>query len=311
MLKFVCRPSGPRSAPQLLGAIIAGTALLVSSSVASAATIAWAIDSSQSSITLNVPDQSVSLGGTTATIRLRDAGNNNNWTQGRTAAVAGTLVTDYVDGVSIEFLGGQHNAFGLVSGNFRPNPAAFDPNSTNSSNPNGQYTNTTTAPAVYAARVRASVSILTVDAGFVSFLDVDYDIMSAPLALDGSGNFAGNALTMGVADALIAFDGLSVALIGQPIPDQPPTPLGAPVLGSNTAAGASVTAPDPVGDPLLRKLTIPVNVPLQLDLQGALVNASATGQIVAYAYLTAPEPGTVVLLAFGLGGLAIVGRKRA
>src|SRR5690606_2652074 len=104
MLKFVCRPSGPRSAPQLLGAIIAGTALLVSSSVASAATIAWAIDSSQSSITLDVPDQSVSLGGTTATIRLRDAGNNNQWTQGRTAAVAGTLVTDYVDGVSIEFL---------------------------------------------------------------------------------------------------------------------------------------------------------------------------------------------------------------
>ena len=311
MLKFVCRPSGPRSAPKLLGAIIAGTALLVSSSVASAATIAWAIDSSQSSITLNVPDQSVSLGGTTATIRLRDAGNNNQWTQGRTAAVAGTLVTDYVDGVSIEFLGGQHNAFGLVSGNFRPNPAAFDPNATNSSNPNGQYTNTTTAPAVYAARVRASVSILTVDAGFVSFLDVEYDLMSGVLALDPSGNFAGNALTMGVADALVAFDGLSVAIIGQPIPDTPPTPLGAPVLGSNTAAGASVTAPDPINDPLLRKLTIPVNVPLQLDLQGALVNASATGTIVAYAYLVAPEPGTAMLLAFGLGGLALVGRKRA
>lgn len=303
------RRSGPRSVPKVLGAIATGTALLVASSIASAAPLVWDVDPAQSSISLNVPDQVVVSGDTSITIRFRDASNASTWNQGRTAPVAGTLATNYVDGTSIEFLGGAHDVYALTTGSFRPDPAAFDPDAANAASPAGQYVATTTAPAVYAARVRATVSLVTADVGFVSFLDVRYDLLSGLLPIDGSGSFAGDALTIGLADALLAFDGLSVILLGQAIPDTPPTPVGT-LLGANAAASAFVTAPDPIGDPLLRKLTIAVNVPLQLDLQGTPLNASASGLLVAYAYLV-PEPGTLVLLAFGLAGLTIGGHERA
>ncbi len=152
------------------------------------------------------------------------------------------------------------------------------------------------------------MSFVTVDAAFISFLDVAYDIASAgPLAIGGGGAFAGNALAVGVETATVALDGLST-LVGQPIPDTPGTPFDN-IFGGNTLAGASVTTPDPVGNPLLRQLTIPVNVPLQLSLEGTNLNASATGTIVAFALI--PEPTTLLLLAGGLAGLAAHGRKRA
>jgi hypothetical protein len=294
--------SGSRSAPKVLGAIVAGAALLLTSSIASAAPLVWVVDPAQSSISLNVPDQVVVAGDTSITIRFRDAGNASTWNQGRTAPVTGTLVTNYVDGSSIEFLGGAHDVYALTTGSFRPDPAAFDPIA-------GVYVGTTTAPAIYAARVRATVSLLSVDVGFVSFLDVRYDVLSGVLPIDGSGSFAANALTIGLADALLAFDGLNVSPLELPVPDAPPTPVG-PLLGTNAVASALVTAPDPIGDPLLRRLTIAVNVPFELDLLGTPLNASASGILVAYAYLV-PEPGTLVLLAFGLAGLAIVRRERA
>ncbi len=292
----------------LKGVAIALTAALFAApTIAGAAPLTWAIDDSQSSLTLNVPDQSVTLDGTTATIRLRNA-DNSAWSQGKTAAVAGTLSTDFVDGVSIEFLSGQHNAFGLTSGSFRPNPADFDPGATNAENPDGQFTGTSTAPAVFAAKVRASVSFVTLDVAWISFLDVAYDLDSAgPLAIGGGGAFAGNALAVGVESATVALDGLST-LVGQVIPDTPGTPFDN-IFGANTLAGATVTTPDPVGNPLLRQLTIPVDVPLSLTLEGTNLNASATGEIVAFALV--PEPTTLLLLAGGLAGLAVHGRKRA
>jgi len=269
-----------------------------------AATIVWAIDDTQSALTLNVPDQSVSLDGITATIQLRNA-DNSTWSQGRTAAVAGTLTTDFVDGVSIEFLSGQHNAFGLTSGSFRPNPDDFDPNATNAENPNGQFIGTSTADAVFAAKVRASVSFLTLDVAYIGFLDVAYDIGSGAVPITGT-SFDSSGLSVGVDQSLVALDGLST-LVGQVIPDTDGT-LFANIFGANGAAGGSVTAPDPINDPLLRRLEIPVDVPLTLTLEGTNLNASATGTIVAFALV--PEPATALLLLGGLVGLAGVGRPR-
>jgi hypothetical protein len=281
--------------------------------LAGAVPMTWDIDQAASSLTLNVPDQNVTLEGTTVQIRLRNATSTTTWNQGRTAAVDGTLSTDYVDGVSIQFLAGQHNAFGLTSGSFRPNPAAFNPLNTNADNPNGQFTDTTTAPAVYAARVRGAAlgGLVQFDIGFVSFLDVFYDISSLVLPINLSGNFAGNALTMGVDSATIAFDGLVVSLIGsQPVADSPGAVFG-PYLGTNTLAGATVTSPNPIGDPLLRRLSIPVDLPLSLVLEGVPLSASATGTIVAYGYVPLPEPATLALLGGGLVALAVRRRSRA
>ena len=40
----------------------------------------WDIDPTQSFFRLTIPDQSLTIGTTTATIRLRDAGSSSNWT---------------------------------------------------------------------------------------------------------------------------------------------------------------------------------------------------------------------------------------
>jgi len=278
----------------LLVAAFAGTAYAGPSS---AATIVWTVDQSESYLSLAVPDQSVTIGTTTATIQVRNPSGSNSgpWNIGNTAAMGGTLTTDYVEGSSIEFLSGD--MFGLVSGNYRPNPAAFNPASTNTANPNGQFTNTTTAPGVFGARVRANS---LADAAFFNFTSVDYDIVSTALGIS-AGSFAANSLTLGIASADVAFDGLSIIFIGQPIADSLSTITG--VTGTNTAASGTITAPNPGGDPLLRRLEIPVSLPLVLNLQGTMLNASASGTLVAYAYVV-PEPGTLLLLGGGLLALA-------
>jgi hypothetical protein len=291
-----------------LGCSVAATHLLLASA-SHAVAVSWDIDPTQSSFTLAMPDQSVTLDGTTATVRVRNqstANNGNNvWNVGNIAALDGFLATDYVDGSSIQFLSGQHSAVGVNSGNFRPNPAQFNPANTNASNPLGQFSGTGSAPAVFGARVRATVG-LTVDAAFISFLDVSYDLGSTALPISGT-SFAANSLSLGIDSTHVAFDGLSIIIVGQPIPDDPGA-LIENVFGTNTSGSASITSPNPVGAPLLRRLSIPVSLPLVLNLGDINLNASITGNIVAFA--TVPEPTTALLLGIGLAGMAAIGRKR-
>jgi hypothetical protein len=289
---------------KLHGFVVAALLWTLAAAAPSQAVVIWNLDSVASTLSLAVPDQVLTINGTTATVQFRNqtpASPPSVWNVGNTAKVGGTITTNYDEGNSIEFLGGD--MFGLTSGNYRPNPAAFNSTSTNTANPNGQFTNTTQAAGVFGGRVRANVG-LTVDAGFFNFTATTYDVVSSALSISGT-NFAANTLSMGIDTATLAFDGLSIIFVGQAIPDSN-GPL-AGVYGTNGAATGSVVAPDPIGDPLLRRLTIPVSLPLVLNLEGTLLNASASGTLVAYAYV--PEPGTLLLLGGGVLALALSRRS--
>ncbi len=285
-------------------------ALLGVAAPATAATVSWDIDEANSFIRLNVPDQAIDLDGTNATIRLRNqtsaSGGNNTWSdnQGKLAFLDGTIATNYTDGSSVEFLTGQNNIQALEAANIRPDPASFNPNNTNADNPDGQYSGSASALAAFGARVRATVSILTVDVAFLAIRDVLFDLSSNSIALGGGTTIANGTTSLGIASALIDADGLSLPLgLGQPIPDT----FGAAFdSGGNFAntTGGTIT----IVDPMTRKLTLTVTVPIALDISGVILNASAVGQIVAYAVV--PEPSSFALLGFGTAALGVTVYRR-
>ncbi len=287
--------------------VAGAVALAFVSAPATAAPVSWDIDSAQSYVRLSIPDQKVDLDGTTATIRFRNQ-SNGAWspTTGSQANVQGSLLTNFTPGSSIEFLGGQHSMTAIESYEARPNPAAFDPNATNGDNPNGSYTNTSSAPAAYAARVNGSVSFITLDLARLAFRSVSYDLASDDaLLLDGSGAFGGSLTHFGIASALLDVDGLSAAIVGQVVPDMANEPLDG--LTDINVAGGVVTALDASHLPYKYQLVYTVNVPVAIDLDGTPVNAQVTGQIVAYAV---PEPSTIALAGFGIVGLVVAAYRR-
>ncbi|MFO0947227.1 MAG: hypothetical protein U1D30_15000 [Planctomycetota bacterium] len=133
----------------------------------------WNIDSAQSSLTLNIPQQGVPLdlgsGVSTIQIRLRNQSGGTSWTDRKTAPIAGTIATDMdLINSTIEFLGGASNMWGVAGGNYKPNAA--DPPDNNLS-----------APAVFAAT--AAQVLIFVDAANIAIRDVFYDADSAPLGI--------------------------------------------------------------------------------------------------------------------------------
>lgn len=280
-------------------ALLAICAGLVSSP-ASAALVTWDIDPSLSSFTLSIPDQNVNIGTVSGTMRLRNQ-NNAAWTT-NTAPVDGLLATDVGAGLSsIQFLGGQHSLFGVNTGNYRPNPAAFSTAATNTSNTDGTYTNTSSAPAVFGARVNATVSILTINIGYIAFSNVLYDLDSAVLGVTGGTSFLTNSIDLGILDSTAAFDSVNSGTtgVGDALGNTGP-------ISATNVNGASGTITD-LGAGNYR-ITIPINMPVFVDLQGVQLNATATGTLVGFAFI--PEPATIGLLATGLAGLAMSGRKR-
>lgn len=292
-------------------AAMAVLALSFTASRSSAALLSWTIDSTKSKLSIAIADTPINLDGTSLTIRIRNqttgTNGNNVWNIGNTAAIEGTLATDYTEGGAIEFLNNAIGAAtGVNSGNYRPNAAAFNSANTNAENPDGQFQNNSQGPAVFAARARASLG-LTLDAGYLAFQDVSYDVVSGSLGLGGDPNttqtFDSSALDLGILQATIALDGLSIIIIGQPIPDGFTSLTNA--LATNTAAGGTIV--NLGGDD--RQLTIPVLLPLAYDLgDGIILTLNVTGQIVATA--TIPEPSTFMMAGVGLVSLGICARRR-
>ncbi|REK08450.1 MAG: hypothetical protein DWQ37_20245 [Planctomycetota bacterium] len=256
--------------------------------------VTWTVDQTQSSATLQVPDQPFELmdGTTTYTGTLRVRNQNGNdagpWNVGNTAQIAGTIATDYVDGTSIQFLTGQSNLVGVNSGNYRPDPAAW--NGTEFSPA------ATTGPGVFGGRLRPTINIgipLTVDVGFFNFTDLSYDVDSGVLPIAG-GSFAANTTDVGIESVTANVEGLSIIIVGQILPDLQET-LG-DVSATNEALAATITSPDPIGNPDLRELTFPIQlqVLIEIDPEVPALMGTITGQVVATATVPAADPAEVL-----------------
>lgn len=276
----------------------------LSTSPAHSFPVTWDINPSLSSFTLTVPDQSVTLGTITATMRLRNQ-NNAAWTT-NTAPVDGLLATDLGLGFStVQFLGGASSLVGVNSGNYRPNPASYSTSTTSTINTAGTFTNTSSAPGVFAARVNATVPALfgaTINVGYISFDNVSYDVSSIVTAMAGT-SFLSNAITLGLADSRINFDGITGGLIPQVVGDT--QAQSGPLLGVNTGgpAGSIVN----VGG-IQYRITVPINLPVTVSLGGVNLTATATGTVVGFAFI--PEPATAALVVAGIVALGVRGRRR-
>jgi hypothetical protein len=254
-----------------LATLALSTGFLASNAFALA--VNWDINPGESNFKLAVPDQTVLLGTLSATMRLRNQ-NNTTWTQNN-APVDGLLATNVTGtpGVvsSVQFLGGASSLVGVSTGSYRPNPAAYDTNVTDSINTAGTFTNTTSASGVYAARVNASISIITTNAGYINFSAMSFDVASI--------------VTAGTAGAF-TIAGMSLGVLGS-------RGNFGDVGGTTTASGDSIaqTGPSaalvPGGSGAIanlggdnRRITIPFTMPVSVDLAGVMLNATASGTLV-------------------------------
>jgi hypothetical protein len=177
----------------------------------------WNVDASVNYVRLAVPDQTVNVTNIgNITTRLRDAGNDSQWTDagGARAAVGGTILTDYADATSITFISGGHNLAAPEQTSLRPNPAQWDPVTIG-------YTNTGTAPAAFGARVRGTYTVIiipvTFDAVFLALRNVQFDIASGAVPVVGS-TLAGGQTQFGISAATGDVDGLALPYgLGQPM----------------------------------------------------------------------------------------------
>lgn len=295
----------------LAGAAIA--ALVCASSSAHAAPVTWTIDSNLSSLSLKINDTNFNvdgIGNVTLRVRNQNTSQNNAWNTGNTAKVGGTIDTNYVDGSSIQFLSNQANVVGVNSGNYRPNPAAY----TGDTNPDpilaegGSFSNTTTAAAVFGARVRVSAlgGLVNADGAFINFFNVNYELTSGVLGLAGTNSPFTNATTIGIQNSNLAVDGLTV-LSQQVVDDQIAAVSNA--TASNTGAAGTLT--DLGGQ--LRQITIPILLNLVIPLDDTntyVLTAVATGQIVATAEIPIPEPSTFAMAGIGVFGLMFAARRK-
>ena len=227
-------------------------------------------------------------------MRNQSGGDAGPWNVGNTAHFTGTIDTEYVDGSSIQFLAGQTNMLGVNSGSYRPNPSDYtggtiNPDGTASG---GDFTGTATAPGVYGARFRATVSVfgfpVTVDAAFASFYNTKYEIASDTLPI-AAGSFPINTTNIGISDSMVAIDGLTVVTT-QPVADA--------ITRITNAVGpdGALTATVANTGPLTRRLTIPISLALSIPVDADPTHnlaATATGTIVADATLPATASSVV------------------
>ncbi len=102
---------------------------------------------------------------------------NANTTTGNTAFISGTIATTVGGSFTgqtlsaIQFISGANNLNALTSGNYRPNPAAYNAVTTS-------FSNNTGGAGAYGSTVHASLlgGLILGNGGLVSFDNVTYDV---------------------------------------------------------------------------------------------------------------------------------------
>jgi len=291
---------------------VCGVALMASAAQAQIG-LTFTVDSTQSYITLNIPNFTIS-GNTinlTGQNRTNGAPIGTAWsastTTGNTAFVTGTIATT-VGGsftgktlTAIQFVSGANNLSAIASGNYRPNPAAY--NAVTSA-----FNNNSAAPGAYGATVHTILG----NAGLVSFDNVTYDV-GTNSALPASGtvttgtfvtNAPSNPLNTGILGSVFSDQGLSLFLVGQILPNGSGSLTG--VTAGNTTDGATYTYN---GADTNLQIKVPINIPVSINLGGGtFINGFAGGQMVANAPV--PEPSAFALAGLGFVSIVALVRRR-
>jgi hypothetical protein len=285
--------------------------LISLTSTANAAPISWSIVSSASTISLAIPNQTITVTSTaniilstsqTVSLRALNPGTASGstptgWTIGNKENIQGTILADY-DGSNIQFLAPNNpgtNIAGIETGLYAPLPDGT----------------AGTAPADFATRIFAGagalLATLNVD---LAIRDVLYQLTSGVLPISSGTFTVGGASSFGLEDAAIAYrarnggglgGGALVDTIGGGSAETGSisTTNTAAGLGTYTQIGNSAT----IVVPITQTLVVP------LDEDGLLFfKLNVSGTIVATAIV--PEPATVGMLAVGMAMLAPVAVRR-
>lgn len=294
---------------RIMAATVAAAGVVLAADAVRATPLTFTLDSTQSYVSLTIPNFSIS--GNNVNVHNQSGG--TVWTSGNKAFVAGTLSTDFGGSLSgqtmtaIQFIGGANNLFALTTGNYRPNPAAYN-SALSGAGGGGVYMNNSTAPGDYGA----AASVILGTAVYFQFQNVTYDTSSNPLPATGTVGTGGfvtnnplNPLMTGINTATLSDQGLSLFLVGQIVPNELANlAAGSIPLAANTTDAATYTFTSPTN----LRINVPILVPISINLSGTFINGVASGQFVANAVV--PEPSTFALTGLGVLSVVALARRR-
>jgi hypothetical protein len=263
------------------------------------------LDNTESYLTLSIPNFAYSGFNFNITGQNRSNGSpvTGAWTTGDMAFISGSFSTTiygaFTPGgiTAVQFISGSTSLTALDSGNYRPNPAAF-----NGAAQPPAYNDNSAAAAAYGGTIHLALGSFG-NAGLFSLSQVAFDLNAAsPLTVTG-GQFPVNTLETGLSSATLSSQALSLVLLGPILPSVENSLVGLSAADLSAASATLTLAPN--GD---FTMTIPIIVPFSLSIgDGAYLNGTATGQLVAR---TDPEPPTLLLAMLGLGSFAVIAHRK-